>query len=59
VLNISKIQNESNSQPIARDGVLIFVVLNISKIQTESNSQPIARDWSAYLCCAQYIKDTN
>ena len=39
VLNISKIQSESNSQRKGRDLNGGSVVLNISKIQSESNSQ--------------------
>ncbi len=60
VLNISKIQTESNSQPVVQlhvsaDGV----VLNISKIQTESNSQRAMKHFLRIDGCAQYIKDTN
>ena len=42
VLNISKIQTESNSQQLFLQSMNHNVVLNISKIQTESNSQLVA-----------------
>ena len=39
VVNISKIQNESKSQPIATWRIRLLAVVNISKIQNESKSQ--------------------
>ena len=44
VFNTSKIQNESNSQPVAYPNSLLFTVFNTSKIQNESNSQPFTED---------------
>ena len=58
VLNISKIQSESNSQLSKANSGIPLVVLNISKIQSESNSQPSSVVVLFCFCCAQYIKDT-
>jgi len=60
VLNISKIQTESNSQlQVDEDIHPCPVVLNISKIQTESNSQHNDGTITIQAGCAQYFKDTN
>jgi len=59
VLNISKIQTESNSQHTGGSLFFLLVVLNISKIQTESNSQHACSHTFILSCCAQYFKDTN
>ena len=58
VFNISKIQNESNSQQQGWNNVDCLAVFNISKIQNESNSQLGFKLVDKKLGCVQYFKDT-
>ena len=58
VFNISKIQNESNSQQKEVTIFYLTTVFNISKIQNESNSQLKAHHQSHRQHCVQYFKDT-
>ncbi len=58
VFNISKIQNESNSQHDSTFFIRQITVFNISKIQNESNSQRKKLIGSIPCNCVQYFKDT-
>ena len=58
VFNISKIQDESKSQPYTQLLTRTLVVFNISKIQDESKSQPQLNGEAAKSGCFQYFKDT-
>ena len=56
--NISKIQDESKSQPNGNSFDEISGAFNISKIQDESKSQPPLNVVADKLGCFQYFKDT-
>ncbi|MBT3210061.1 MAG: hypothetical protein HN347_17090 [Bacteroidetes bacterium] len=58
VFNISKIQNESNSQLELDQIIFDGTVFNISKIQNESNSQQYVESAVTEADCVQYFKDT-
>ena len=55
---MSKIQNESKSQPLMYVANSIIIVISMSKIQNESKSQLKEPTPLSYANCNQYVKDT-
>ena len=58
VLNFVKKQNESKSQPLARNGVDGIAVLNFVKKQNESKSQLPAARAVQKICCFKLCQKT-